>query len=145
MLICASFLAWVPNARADKKIVSVKKGQAVPFAGVLYSNEAHALLVARTKSQDERYKLKCDFELGKLKVSTKSQLKLKEIELDTERKSHKISQKLGAQQRDLLLRELKRVKKVFWYKSPVFMFITGIVVTVGLTTLAVYTVDQIRK
>jgi hypothetical protein len=139
-------LVWAPSVRAnDKKIVTIKSGQVAPFAGVLYSNAAHALLVARTKSQDERYKLKCDLQLGKLRVSLDSKLKLKEIELDTERKAHEGTRKLTKQQKDLLLNELKRVKKVPWYKSPVFTFTTGVVVTVGLTALAVYAVDQIRK
>lgn len=117
----------------------------MPFTGVLYSHTAHALLVARTKSEGERYKLRCDLQLGKLRVSLDSKLKLNQIALETERKSHQGTQKLAKQQKDLLLNELKRVEKVPWYKSPVFMFTTGVVVTVGLTALAVYAVDQIRR
>lgn len=139
-------MVWIPSASADdKKIVAVKQGQQAPFAGVLYSYTAHALLVARTKSENERYKLRCDLQLGKLRVSLDSKLKLKQIALEIERKSHQGTRKLAKQQKDLLLNELKRVEKVPWYKSPVFMFTTGVVVTVGLTALAVYAVDQIRR
>ncbi len=123
----------------------VKKGSTVPFDGVLYSNAAHALLVARTQTQTERLKLTCDLRFGKLEISSTSALKLKQIELDTEKKSHALTKKLHKQQRDLLLTELKRVKKTPWYRTPVFMFTAGVVVTVGLGALAVWSVTELRK
>ena len=147
-LICALCLVSIPSlALADdaKKIVTVKQGAKAPFSGVLYSNAAHALLVARMKATDERYKLKCDLKLGKVRVDLELKASIRGIELDTEKKRHAVTVKLGKQQKDFLLTELKRAKQTPWYRSPVFMFTLGVVLTGSLTVLSVWGVSELKN
>jgi len=145
-IICASYLVSVPNASADSKtIVVVKSGATVPFAGVLYSTKAHALLVSRTKTQDDRHKLKCDLQLGKLRVKLAVNSRLKQIELDAEKAAHLATKTLHKQSSSLLLGELKKSKTTPWYKSGAFMFTMGAIATVALGSLAVWAVSELRK
>lgn len=123
----------------------MKAGATVPFAGVLYSIKAHALLVSRTKTQDDRYKLKCDLQLGKLRVKMVMNTRLKQIELEAEKASHLATKTLHKQSSSLLLGELKKAKITPWYKSGAFMFTVGVIVTLGLGSLAVWAVSELRK
>ena len=146
MIICVSCLAWIPSAHAQgKDIAVVKAGTKVPFAGVLYSVDAHALLVSRTMTADDRYKLKCDLQLGKLGIKLKTDVKLKALELAAEKAAHGASKDLYKQSKGLLLGELRKSKTTPWYKSGAFMFTVGVIVALTLGSISVWAVSELRK
>lgn len=146
LIIYVSCLAWTPSAHAQsKEIVLVKAGSKTPFTGVLYSVDAHALLVSRTMTADDRYKLKCDLQLGKLQIKLQTNTKLRMLELDAEKAAHLATKKLHKQSSGLLLGELKKAKTTPWYKSTAFMFTVGVVVALTLGSLSVWAVTELRK
>jgi hypothetical protein len=147
LIICASFLAWIPSSYANdnKKIITIKAGVKAPFDGVLYSKEAHALLVSRTKTTDDRYKLKCELQLGRLRIELAKDTRLKVLELAAEKAAHLATKNLHKTSKGLLLSELKKAKTTPWYKSGAFMFTVGVVVTLTLGSLAVWAVSELRK
>lgn len=123
----------------------MKAGSKVPFAGVLYSTEAHALLVSRMMTADDRYKIKCDLKLGKLRIQLKTDTKLRTLELDAEKAAHLATKRLHKQSSSLLLGELKKAKTTPWYRSGSFMFVVGMVVTLTLGSFSVWAVSELRK
>lgn len=144
--ICVACLGLVPaTVRAEGKIQVVKKGKKIPFDGILYSNSAHAILVAKQKTAEHRGKLILELELSKQKVGLQSKLKLSLIELDVEKRKHELTKQLAKDQKSLLLGELAKVKKVPWYKSQTFSFWGGIVLAASITALSIWGASELKK
>jgi hypothetical protein len=131
-------------ARADE-IQIVKKGQTTPFDGILYSNNAHALLVSKTKILQESCKLKLDYELKKKEVEYSTKLNNLKIENEVLRKKLKITSNLNLEQRKYLLKQLEYRVKIPWYKSWQFASIVSVIVTLGLGALSVWGATEIVK
>jgi len=83
LLFCLVLSLLVPNVAytQDNTVLSVKKGDPVPFDGVLLSLDAAAKVLNDKKFSDEECDLRLEYQLNLLKENYELQLDFKDIEI----------------------------------------------------------------
>jgi hypothetical protein len=76
------------TSEGSPKVTEIKKGEAAPFNGVLFSPPAAAQLLANKKYVDLECKLKIDLELDKLTAKNDLMLKSLQSSLDASNKKY---------------------------------------------------------
>jgi len=83
LLFCLVLSLLIPNVTyaQDNTVLSVKKGDPVPFDGVLLSLDAAAKVLNDKKFSDEECDLRLEYQLNLLKENYELQLDFKDIEI----------------------------------------------------------------
>lgn len=83
LLFCLALSLLVPNVAyaQDNTVLSVKKGDPVPFDGVLLSLDAAAKVLNDKRFTDEECDLRLEYQLSLLKENYELQLDFKDIEI----------------------------------------------------------------
>ena len=83
LLFCLVLILLVPNVAyaQDNTVLSVKKGDPVPFDGVLLSLDAAAKVLNDKRFTDEECDLRLEYQLSLLKENYELQLDFKDIEI----------------------------------------------------------------
>lgn len=83
LLFCLVLSLLVPNVAyaQDNTVLSVKKGDPVPFDGVLLSLDAAAKVLNDKRFTDEECDLRLEYQLSLLKENYELQLDFKDIEI----------------------------------------------------------------
>lgn len=83
LLFCLVLSLLIPNVAyaQDNTVLSVKKGDPVPFDGVLLSLDAAAKVLNDKKFSDEECDLRLEYQLNLLKENYELQLDFKDIEI----------------------------------------------------------------
>lgn len=83
LLFCLALSLLVPNVAyaQDNTVLSVKKGDPVPFDGVLLSLDAAAKVLNDKRFTDEECDLRLEYQLNLLKENYELQLDFKDIEI----------------------------------------------------------------
>ena len=83
LLFCLVLRLLVPNVvyAQDNTVLSVKKGDPVPFDGVLLSLDAAAKVLNDKRFTDEECDLRLEYQLNLLKENYELQLDFKDIEI----------------------------------------------------------------
>ena len=83
LLFCLVLSLLVPNVAytQDNTVLSVKKGDPVPFDGVLLSLDAAAKVLNDKRFSDEECDLRLEYQLNLLKENYELQLDFKDIEI----------------------------------------------------------------
>ena len=83
LLFCLVLSLLVPNVAyaQDNTVLSVKKGDPVPFDGVLLSLDAAAKILNDKRFSDEECDLRLEYQLNLLKENYELQLDFKDIEI----------------------------------------------------------------
>ena len=83
LLFCLVLSLLVPNVAytQDNTVLSVKKGDPVPFDGVLLSLDAAAKVLNDKRFTDEECDLRLEYQLNLLKENYELQLDFKDIEI----------------------------------------------------------------
>lgn len=134
-----------PAPSKPEKIRQVRKGQPAPFDGVIYNNQAHALLVAKMKGSQAKLKLELDFLKQRLVLQCKEQTRSLQIDLQTAQKKLQLETEARKQQRKYLLGELNTSKKTPWYREPMFTFCMGFLVAAVITGLSIWGAQSLSK
>lgn len=130
-------------AKADP--VALKAGQKAPEDGVFYSNDAHAKLVAKIKTDQARHEQELEYWKRKLKLEMDTALKLKDVSIDILNQKLTLTIKAAEAREKFLLGEAVKAQTIPWYKSPTFVAVTTVVLTIGVGAFAVWGVDKLRK
>ena len=85
LLFCLVLSLLVPNVAyaQDNTVLSVKKGDPVPFDGVLLSLDAAAKVLNDKRFTDEECDLRLEYQLNLLKENYELQLDFKDIEISS--------------------------------------------------------------
>ena len=109
---------------------ALEKGADAPFGGQLLTTELAITLGQRADGFDNRLKLELDY-----------QKKLTVLEVSFAVKASKLTVDNLRIQNNILREYLARANNTPWYKTPTFVAITSVVLTVGIFIGVSYTLD----
>ena len=123
-------------------VTQVKKGELVPFDGVLLSTKAAAKMYGELKFFEEECKLTLSKELEIQKIKYDTELNVLKLKLDVE--TPRTEKLLDIKDRIIQFLE-KNWKPTPWYESGEFWLAIGVVSGVLLTVGAGYAIGQAGK
>jgi len=135
IVLCSSFLS---TAHADEQIVTLKKNDAAPFNGTLFSTSAAARIAIELENKDTVCGLKISEAVDKQKAFDKFQLDLKQASLDACNEKYTVVVDLKQNQIDNLTEQLKKNTG----PQPAWWFSAGIVGGVTVTVLSAWALSQ---
>lgn len=144
LAINLTLMSAVPaRAETDTSTVGtfslLQKGDKAPFDGVLYDPTANAILLTEGEAVEDKYKLKLNYELDKLKAEHKLELDNVNISLKTSQDSSKIII-------DAKDKEIEKLRDMSLHSSDyTWLYIGGgFLAGIALTALAVWGAGQLR-
>lgn len=140
MVLITFLICLTSNIKADPVII--KKGQKVPVDGVFYSNDAHAKLVSKLQTQKKQCELEKSTAVEKAKIQSNATIATLKIDLAIEKQKLQLTRDTMASQKKLLLNILPK-EKTSWWKSPTFVFWSGVVAGIIATGLATWGATEI--
>lgn len=130
---------------AQSRIEVIKKGKPAPFDGIIYSNDAHALLVSKTKTMKLEYDLKLEYLEKKLGIDCNSKLNLLKIDKNILTKKIEIIEDFSQKQKKYLLNQIESNTIIPWYRSWQFVSVTTFLLTVGLGIFSIWGINELKK
>lgn len=140
-------VSWTSQVQAEPEVQAIQKGKAAPFDGVVYSKAAHAKLVAKLQTSEKRCKLDIKTALAKQKTESDGKIRVLKINLEVAKKRLELTVDLAKTQKKILLATIPRAKTP-WWKSPAFVFWSGVaagIVVTGLATWGAVRIVQTTK
>ena len=119
-----------PVAHADvPKFTSIKKGEAAPFAGRLFNDEALAIIIVDKKFEGKECQLRVNYEVDLMKAHEKYKFDIltATCEADDMRLSELIS--IREEENKFLREQIKPSKNSWWLAGG---FITGVATAIGI-------------
>lgn len=121
----------------EPKVISITKGEAAPFTGVLMNPEAVASTIVSSEKSEEKCKIKIESDLDLLRVRHLRDLEIKDAEINFCEKTK--TDLLALQDEYIKLLERQATKKRV---PPEIILGIGVVAGVGLTVGAGYAIGQ---
>ncbi len=123
----------------EQKITTLRRGQAAPYSGTLFSTAAAARLQVDLQFTEESCKLVTDREIGLLKSKLQLDIDLLKAQLASQQQLHN----------DVLLIKNDQIKflegyslETKWYDSNEFWLVTGLVAGIAVTAIAGWSLGQ---
>ncbi len=140
LVLCLS----VPNVAyaQDNTVLSVKKGDLVPFDGVLLSLDAAAKVLNDKRFSDEECDLRLEYELNLLKENYELQLDFKDIEITSWKDRYESMMILKTAENDRLMELVTKQKPS---QGPLWValgFGVGTLTSLGIFALSTEIVKQ---
>ena len=137
-IFCFLSVLCISTAKAEEKIVTLKKGELAPFEGTLFSTSAAARIAIELETKNEACQLKLNRELEKQAAFNQFKLDLKQASLDACLDKYTIVTDLKQQQLNELTDQLKKNSG----PQPAWWFAGGIVGGVAVTVLSAWALSQ---
>ena len=154
IVTCVTFLFYVmhspfvfaeatPTADPEKpKILTLKKGEAAPFAGTLFNTSASAKLIVDLEYNEETCKLEIDKKVKLIETKLNLDISLLQAKYDAlEDRNTKV---LKIKDDQITFLESK-IKPEPWYSSSEFLFSMGVIGGILVTVAAGYAIGQASK
>ena len=144
LLFCLVLSLLAPNAAyaQDNTVLSVKKGDPVPFDGVLLSLDAAAKVLNDKRFTDEECDLRLEYQLSLLKENYELQLDFKDIEITSWKDRYESMMILKAAENDRLTDLIVKQKPS---QGPLWValgFGVGTLTSLGIFALSTEIVKQ---
>jgi hypothetical protein len=144
LLFCLVLCLSVPSVAyaQDNTVLSVKKGDLVPFDGVLLSLDAAAKVLNDKRFSDEECDLRLEYELSLLKENYKLQLDFKDIEITSWKDRYESMMILKTAENDRLMELVTKQKPS---QGPLWValgFGVGTLTSLGIFALSTEIVKQ---
>lgn len=117
------------------KVLSMRKGQIVPFDGNLLNAAAIAKIIVEKEYAQKHYELNKDYELNKQKMRFELEINNLKIELEIAKKKQEEIVRIKERENNRLIELLKKSEqnnnyKIWWVAAGIF---SGAALTVGTT------------
>jgi len=123
----------------EQKITTLRRGQAAPYSGTLFSTAAAARLQVDLQFTEESCKLVTDREVGLVRSKLQLDIDLLKAQLASQQQLHQ----------DVLLIKNDQIKflesyslETKWYDSNEFWLVTGLVAGIAVTAIAGWSLGQ---
>ena len=140
MINSVLFLLFLGTASAAEEIVHVEKGEAAPFSGTLFNEEAAANILLRLETEKTRCELLVQEALAKQKVINDYEMSIVKIQMDGQKKRCDEIIKIKTESIEYLNNQVisngKSWKNSLWYSA-------GVLSGIGITMLSAWSLSQI--
>lgn len=131
-------------SHADQPIITpLKKNQPAPYAGVLFSSEASATIIAELESVPEKIKIEVDAAVSAAEAKKNFEINENNSACSTDKKLLNAEKEEQSKKIDLLQKDIKKFEENSTSKPLIFSF--GFVGGIVFTLATVFSVSYIIK